>query len=209
MESNAVSIHSETGVGRGNGAHHVGPYKKTVTRIKTILRSLRIGAGVSEACQLAGIAPSTLTLWFDDDQRLKAKVYNLLDSRVWQIEDKMFARLVSGEASPAEYFFYLKNRMPDRWNIEGRDGKPNTEYIQLVLNKILFIIGDTVKDDNVKKIISQKLYELGNEAEVKVPKQVSIDGEYLPKQLRRTVVNDPTSKNGNVELKPVEGVVVK
>ena len=91
----------------------------------------------------------------------------------------------------------------------GRDGKPNTEYIQLVLNKILFIIGDTVKDDNVKKIISQKLYELGNEAEVKVPKQVSIDGEYLPKQLRRTVVNDPTSKNGNVELKPVEGVVVK
>ena len=220
-----MSMHTETGVGRGNYVHDehrysVGPYKKSMSRVKKILRSLRIGAGVGEACTLAGIAPSTLTMWFDNDQRLKARVYDILDSRVWLIEDKMFVRLISGEASPAEYFFYLKNRMPERWNIEGNGGKPDQQYLQLVLNKILFIIGDSVKDESVKKMIADKLYELGAMNEVKVPKQVVIDGEYVHKRLERTIVEGlpPTTPNGHVpgenkekevrEVEVVEGGIV-
>lgn len=89
--------------------------KKTITRLKTIFRSLRGGASIVEACRGVGIDYTTLYLWEQKDARLKEKIESIINSRVLVVEDKLYSRLIKGEAAPAEYIFYLCNRAPDRW----------------------------------------------------------------------------------------------
>jgi hypothetical protein len=144
---------------KGRPVGSLNPHKKTMSRVIGLLRALQIGATMKEACRLNGIYPSTVKIWCERDQRLKEKIFNVMDSRAMDVEDKMYERLINGEASPAEYFFFMRNRDPKRWNIEGKQGL-DPQYLQVVLNKVLFIIGDTVKDDNIKKVIAQKLAEL-------------------------------------------------
>ena len=89
--------------------------KKTISRLKTIFRSLQSGSSIVDACRGVGIDYTTLYSWEQKDRRLKEKIENIIDSRVLMVEDKAYSRLIKGEASPAEYIFYLCNRAPHRW----------------------------------------------------------------------------------------------
>ena len=89
--------------------------KKTITRLKTIFRSLQAGSSIVEACRAVGIDYTTLYAWGQKDDRLKNKIESIIDSRVLVVEDKLYSRLIKGEASPVEYIFYLCNRAPQRW----------------------------------------------------------------------------------------------
>ena len=68
-----------------------------------------------EACRAVGIDYTTLYAWGQKDDRLRAKIESIIDSRVLVVEDKLYSRLIKGEASPVEYIFYLCNRAPQRW----------------------------------------------------------------------------------------------
>ena len=89
--------------------------KKTISRLKNIFRSLQSGSSIVDACRAVGIDYTTLYSWEQKDQRLKEKIEGIIDSRVLVVEDKLYSRLIKGEASPAEYIFYLCNRAQDRW----------------------------------------------------------------------------------------------
>ena len=89
--------------------------KKTISRLKTIFRSLQGGSSIVDACRAVGIDYTTLYSWEQKDERLKEKIESIIDSRVLVVEDKLYSRLVKGEASPTEYIFYLCNRAPHRW----------------------------------------------------------------------------------------------
>jgi hypothetical protein len=134
--------------------------KKTISNLKSIFRSIQDGCSITGACRKVGIEYMTLYLWMQKDPRLKEKIHALADSRVEVVEDTCYSRLIGERASPVEYIFYLKNRNPKRWN---NDQRPTQETLQIVLNKVLFIITDTVKDESVRKEIAHKLYELGKD----------------------------------------------
>ena len=89
--------------------------KKNKKRIDTILASLENGSSQVDACKAAGTTYVTFFSWQRTDKKLKARVEEVLDSRVLVVEDVCYKRLIMGTASPAEYIFYLKNRAPERW----------------------------------------------------------------------------------------------
>jgi hypothetical protein len=139
--------------------------KKSISVLKNIFRSLERGSSRNQACRAVNIEYKTLWQWMNKDSRLKAKIEDLSSDkrRLAVVEDVCYHRLLTESASPVEYIFYLKNRAPDRWN---NNGKVAPETLQIVLNKILFIISDTVKDTNLKSQIADRLAELSRDSNV-------------------------------------------
>jgi len=81
----------------------------------TILASLAGGSTTREACDASNVSYVTWYRWCLQDDKLQELYDEIRDSRVNQVEDKMYLRLVNGEASSQEYVFYLKNRQSRRW----------------------------------------------------------------------------------------------
>ena len=127
--------------------------KKTISRLKNIFRSLQAGSSIVDACRAVGIDYTTLYSWEQKDQRLKEKIEGIIDSRVLVVEDKLYSRLVKGEASPAEYIFYLCNRAQDRWK---RNALVNNTIINQ--NKLGSDGGFSDEDKQLTEQIRQELF---------------------------------------------------
>ena len=127
--------------------------KKTISRLKNIFRSLQAGSSIVDACRAVGIDYTTLYSWEQKDQRLKEKIEGIIDSRVLVVEDKLYSRLVKGEASPAEYIFYLCNRAQDRWK---RNALVNNTIINQ--NKLGADGGFSDEDKQLTEQIRQELF---------------------------------------------------
>ena len=127
--------------------------KKTISRLKNIFRSLQSGSSIVDACRAVGIDYTTLYSWEQKDQRLKEKIEGIIDSRVLVVEDKLYSRLVKGEASPAEYIFYLCNRAQDRWK---RNALVNNTIINQ--NKLGSDGGFSDEDKQLTEQIRQELF---------------------------------------------------
>ena len=127
--------------------------KKTISRLKNIFRSLQSGSSIVDACRAVGIDYTTLYSWEQKDQRLKEKIEGIIDSRVLVVEDKLYSRLVKGEASPAEYIFYLCNRAQDRWK---RNALVNNTIINQ--NKLGADGGFSDEDKQLTEQIRQELF---------------------------------------------------
>jgi hypothetical protein len=69
------------------------------------------------------------------------------------VEDKLYSRLVKGEASPAEYIFYLCNRAQDRWK---RNALVNNTIINQ--NKLGLGGGFSDEDKQLTERIRQELF---------------------------------------------------
>lgn len=110
--------------------------KKTISRLKTIFRSLQSGSSIVDACRAVGIDYTTLYSWQQKDQRLKEKIESIIDSRVLVVEDKLYSRLIKGEASPAEYIFYLTNRAPQRWKRDALVDQSQHIHFTSVLQQV-------------------------------------------------------------------------
>ena len=82
------------------------------------------------ACAEVGISSSTLWRWREEDEAFDEELSRLRDlvdrRRLAEVEDTLYRKIVDGEASPAEIFFWLTNRAPGRWkharhlNVEAR-----------------------------------------------------------------------------------------
>ncbi len=92
---------------------------QTERKIKTdaIFESIKNGVGIVQACKLAGTTYLTFYRWSKEypKEKLAEQLETLKEVRVKVIEDVFYERLLSGKASNVEYFFFLSNRMPDKW----------------------------------------------------------------------------------------------
>jgi len=89
--------------------------KKSPQRIDTILESIGAGASTKSACESAGIDYTTFWGWCQDEPALQDRYDAVRDSRVVLVEDKAYMRLITGDAAPVEYIYYLNNRSKGRW----------------------------------------------------------------------------------------------
>ncbi|MBM4137494.1 MAG: hypothetical protein FJ241_11795 [Nitrospira sp.] len=79
---------------------------------------------------------------------IDACIHQIDETKVDRVENKFEERLLNGEATSAEYIFYLVNRRPDRWKNNYKvehsgkvDGEGNKFLIQFINKK-----EDIVKD---------------------------------------------------------------
>lgn len=128
--------------------------KKTISRLKSIFRSLQSGSSIVDACRAVGIDYTTLYAWELKDERLKEKIESIIDSRVLIVEDKLYSRLIKGEASPVEYIFYLCNRAPDRWKRQENALIDQSQHFHLsVAQQIRQVLNDEDKIINERRVI--------------------------------------------------------
>lgn len=70
-------------------------------------------------CSEVGISSSTLRRWREEDEAFDAELSRLRElvdrRRVAEVEDTLYGKIIDGEATPAEIFFWLTNRAPSRW----------------------------------------------------------------------------------------------
>lgn len=77
---------------------------------------------LKRAAKKVGISQATVWRWRQDDPEFNKDVEEAKNKqeqmRVEKVEDSLFRRAVSGDATGAETIFWLKNRAPDRWSDE-------------------------------------------------------------------------------------------
>ena len=86
-------------------------YKKRALDI--VLKSLRAGNNLTQACQDAGIDISTLWLWRKKYKDVDEKVEEALYERNVIVEDALFEKAIKGNVTAQ--IFWLCNRLPERW----------------------------------------------------------------------------------------------
>lgn len=108
-------------------------YKKR-DAYRIISKELRAGNKLAMALAKTELkSKTTFYTWMNKSPRLKAWVKGLEslcdERRNMQVEDAFFERLRDGKATGAEYFFYLTNRRPDRWQNNFKFGDTNNTII--------------------------------------------------------------------------------
>ncbi|OQB07387.1 MAG: hypothetical protein BWY21_01654 [Parcubacteria group bacterium ADurb.Bin216] len=101
-------------------------------KIRQVIKELRNGELLNSAIEKAGISNFIYYHWRDKPARF-SKYWNIRlqkitkaaqescdDKRVRAVEDTLYKKLISGEAAPALYIFYLCNRGLDRWKNDYR-----------------------------------------------------------------------------------------
>ena len=94
---------------------------KRLEKLKIIRRELENAKCLGAAQRISGLkSPDTLFRWRKPkgsriDRYIIACQERSQERRDDAVEDKQFDRLIKGEASPAEYIFYLVNRRPKKW----------------------------------------------------------------------------------------------
>lgn len=93
-------------------------YKKSKI-IKDIRKLMESGVKYTAACERLVKTAQTIENWRNKHPRLDRYFLKLMDKRenkvVDAIENKLEDRLLKGEASSSEYFFYLCNKRPEKW----------------------------------------------------------------------------------------------
>lgn len=99
-----------------------------------VIEIMGAGKRLIEAAREIGRDPATLYKWRMNDPEFDAEVAALVEeneeARVKAVEETLYDRIMSGEASDTLAIFFLTNRARDRWKnrhskeVLGADGKP-------------------------------------------------------------------------------------
>ena len=87
---------------------------KRFRQLRGIVKYLKAGVSITQACKGAGIEPSTLWRWRKQKPKLDLLVHAITESRVMMVEDAHFKKAMEG--SVVAQIFFLCNRAPDRWH---------------------------------------------------------------------------------------------
>ena len=88
-------------------------YKRTPSRLKAVIRSIRKGSSINAACLAAGIDVVSFWRWRKKDPKLDHLVKTTYDSRIQIVEDALYKAALEGNITAQ--IFFLKNRQPNRW----------------------------------------------------------------------------------------------
>ena len=77
-------------------------------KIHAIVKSLRSGSSIYNACKAADIDTSTLWGWRKLNNRLNLLVTGVIESRIQNVEDSLYKNAIEGNV--AAQIFFLKNR---------------------------------------------------------------------------------------------------
>ena len=83
-------------------------------QIRTILKSLKNGVSITQACKAANIDPATLYVWRRRTTHLDDLMNDIIDSRIQIMEDAHYKKGIEG--SVVAQIFFLCNRAPQRWH---------------------------------------------------------------------------------------------
>ena len=104
---------------------------------------MEAGTRYTRACIQIVKTEQTIQNWRKKKPLLDRYFLKLLDKREDRItdavEDKLFDRLLKGEATPTEYIFYLVNRRPNKWQNNYRvthSGEFNVFFEQIIFKAI-------------------------------------------------------------------------
>lgn len=122
--------------------------EKNDPRLMGILESLRRGAGICDACKAAKLHVSSFYRWMKSDPKVEQEYEAILESRVVQVEDAFFQRLILGRATEAGYIFYLTNRKAGKWKnryIQRHEGEVSvTGFLSDAIRKGLQLVNGKV-----------------------------------------------------------------
>lgn len=93
--------------------------KKRWPYVHKVVQGLKRGLNYVPACEGAPLSTNTMMRWRRENPRLDRLILAAMgksdEKRTDAVEDAMFRRLANGNATPAEYIFYLCNRRPQKW----------------------------------------------------------------------------------------------
>lgn len=115
---------------------------------EAFLESLKKGAAINEACEMANVARVTIWRWRKSSKEFNEEVLEILDSRTQTVEDALYMNAIKGNV--VAQIFWLKNRGQERWKDKQEYNLNHSGEINSKLTHIL-----KMEDEEIENIIDK------------------------------------------------------